>query len=475
MNKKIYLFAIVLLAAFFIGCDDVYDHVSAPPQAYEEEPVQSIDGFSFSIGSPLSSPLVLTQEALDEGAVYEAIKTNATPSLAEGATVVFKLEASDSENFEKVVELPSTSTNNTASVLAEALDTVVKSLYDKSPNAREIYLRATYFIVDGSTSSRMPSPVVLGPITITPAGPVIEEAYYLIGDLNGWGLGSLNEESQFSHSGANVYDDPIFTILVNGMEGNFKVAPKSANETGDWALVLGNTESDGNTALEGEFLADGGSMKVEQPGWVRVTINMMEGTYTIELIGEMNVSLYVPGGHQGWSPETAPMLYSRNFDFTYDGFVYFDGAHEFKFTATPSWDVNYGAGDEPGVLVDNGGNLHIEEEGYYLLTVDLSGAPYTYKAEKTEWGLIGDATQGGWDTSTPMEFDPDTGVWTVTAALEVGSYKFRANDEWNINVGGSLTDLVFGGDNLAIQEAGTYFITLDLSDPTAFKATLVKQ
>lgn len=75
------------------------------------------------------------------------------------------------------------------------------------------------------------------------------------------------------------------------------------------------------------------------------------------------------------------------------------------------------------MLTDDGGadNLNVTEAGYYRLNVDLSGSPYTYTAEKTEWGLIGDATEGGWDNSTPMTYDPDTRVWSVTTTLEGAS------------------------------------------------------
>ena len=44
----------------------------------------------------------------------------------------------------------------------------------------------------------------------------------------------------------------------------------------------------------------------------------------------MNLNLYVPGGHQGWDPETAPSLYNRNFDFKYEGYVYFNEGDEYK-------------------------------------------------------------------------------------------------------------------------------------------------
>ena len=205
---------------------------------------------------------------------------------------------------------------------------------------------------------------------------------------------------------------------------------------------------------------------------------MLEFTYTIEIIGEMNLELFIPGGYQGWSPETAPTVYSRNLDFKYEGYVYFGEASEYKFTSQPNWDgPNYGSSDEEGILSDDGGagNLNITEPGYYKLNVDLSGTPYTYSATKTDWGIIGDATPNGWDGSTAMTYDADTKLWSVVAELSDKEFKFRANDDWDINIGGDMDNLTYDGDNIKVTEAGTYLIVLDLSDPTIYKASITKQ
>lgn len=475
MNKKIYLFVTLIAVLFFSACEDVYEHIAADPQSYEQEDQQSINGFTFALASDLTSPLVLTNEQIDNEIVLAAINTTATPELAEGATVKLVIEASDTEDFANSVDLNSTADGNNATILAADLNEAVKELYGKRPNARAVYLRATYYIVDGTTASLMPTPIVLGPITVTPVGPVIELEYYMVGSANGWTIEDLNDW-QFSHSGNDVYDDPYFSLLVEN-PGEFKIVPKSSKEAASWDGVFGTQDE---AALEGELDLSGGNFKVEEPGWVRVTLNMMEYTYTIEVIGEMNLTLYVPGGHQDqeWSPDTAPTLYSRNFDFKYDGYVYFPEANtEYKFTSQPNWDgPNYGNIGTDGQLSDEGGadNLVIAESGFYKLDVDLSASPYTYSATKTEWGLIGDATLGGWDNDTDMTFDPETGIWTVTTDLSTGTFKFRANDGWDINLGGSINNLSYGGDNISVKE-GTYTITLDLSDSQQFKGTIVKQ
>lgn len=472
MNKKIYLIATLIAVLFLSACEDVYDHIAAEPQSYEQENPQSINGFNFALASDLTTPLVLTNELLDNETMLAAINTTATPELTEGASVKLVIDVSDTEDFENSLDINSTADGNNANILAADLNEAVKALYGKRPDPRAIYLRATYYIVEGTTASMMPNPVVLGPITVTPVAPVIETEYYMVGSANEWAIDNL-EDWKFNHSGNDIYDDPYFSMLVEN-PGEFKIVPKSSKEAASWDGVFGTQDG---TALEGELDLAGGNFKVEEPGWVKITLNMMEYTYTIEVIGEMNLTLYVPGGHQVWSPDSAPTLYSRNFNFKYDGFVYFADANtEYKFTSKPNWDgPNYGNSGTEGELSDDGGagNLVISEPGHYKLDVDLSGSPYTYTAVKTEWGLIGDATAGGWDTDTNMTFDAETKIWSVTTELSSGTFKFRANDGWDINFGGSITSLTYGGDNIAV-EAGTYTITLDLNNPQQYKGTIVK-
>lgn len=473
MKNKIYLFATLFAVLFFTACEDVYDHVAAPPQSYEQEDEQTIKGFTFSLGSDLSSAIVFSKKDLEPGIRLKAIETKATPSMADGATVKFIIEASNTDDFSKVVELTTVSTENTATIAASDLNEAVKTLYGKAPNARDIYLRATYYIVDGKSSSLMPDIIQLGPISVTPVAPIIETEYYIIGDVNGWNIEDL-EAYKFSHSGKDVYEDPIFTILVNNLKGNFKIAPKSSKEAASWDGVLGNP-IDGNTELSGDIvLENAGAMQVTEPGWVKITLNMMEYTYNIEIIGEMALELYVPGAHQGWSPETAPSLYNRNFDFKYDGYVYFgENNTEFKFTTERNWSgPAFGDGGD-GTLSGDGGNLVVSEAGMYRIIVDLSGNP-EYSMEKTVWGLIGDATEGGWDNSTPMTYDPATQLWSVITTLKTGTFKFRANNGWDINLGGDINNLGYGDDNINI-EAGTYKVSLDLSNSKVFKGTIVKQ
>jgi hypothetical protein len=324
----------------------------------------------------------------------------------------------------------------------------------------------------------IPTPADFGPVSVTPySNAKIETAYYLIGDVNGWNFGNL-DAYKFSHSDKDVYDDPIFAITTQMPAGYFKIVPQSSKDAGSWDGVLGNPV-DGNTELEGTLIvADAQAMRIMEGQWVKITIDMMESTYKIELLGNAKRQLYVPGGHQGWSPSTAPIVYSPNLDWKFDGYVYMQGGNEFKFTSDPDWDhTNYGNGGNGTLSTANdAGNITVSETGFYRLTVDLSNEPNTYTVTATEWGLIGDATPGGWDASTPMTLNSATGEWSVTATLGGGkAFKFRANNGWDINLGGEMNNLTYGGDNIPVATDGTYLITLKLGDASAYTYTIVKQ
>ena len=75
-----------------------------------------------------------------------------------------------------------------------------------------------------------------------------------------------------------------------------------------------------------------------------------------------------------------------------------------------------------------------------------------------------------------MEASEDNMVYTLTADLNAGDeWKFRANNQWTVSLGGALDNLSpFNGDNLKCEETGTYDIRLDLST-LPWTATVVKK
>jgi len=103
----------------------------------------------------------------------------------------------------------------------------------------------------------------------------------------------------------------------------------------------------------------------------------------------------------------------------------------------------------------------------YVNTVDL-----TYSFESYMIGLVGSATPNGWDTpDQKMDYDPATGTWNITIDLVVGEIKFRLNDGWAWNLGGTPDNLVHDGDDIPIDVAGNYTISLTITNETLGEET----
>lgn len=175
--------------------------------------------------------------------------------------------------------------------------------------------------------------------------------------------------------------------------------------------------------------------------------------------------LQVPGSYQGWDPASdQTMVYSRQADDEYEGFIYFNIDNAlYKYAQGFSWDTNWGDNEPDGILdpAGFGNDIPIDgEAGMYLLRASLNDLAHS--SEKTDWGVLGDATPTGWDADTDMVWDDANGVLSVTLDLVPGNIKFRANDDWAINFGDNAADgsLEFGGADIPVAEAGNYTIEL---------------
>jgi len=207
---------------------------------------------------------------------------------------------------------------------------------------------------------------------------------------------------------------------------------------------------------------------------------------------------YLPGDYQGWSPSTAgtaaaPTDGVYKTGGVYEGFMYVPagGTNQFKFTSAPDWNhINYGDSGTAGLLTTDGAaaGMTLPGPGFYEVSANPTTLAWTATLET--WAIIGDATPNGWGTETPMTYDPAYHAWKVTLNLiHNGSFKFRANNAWNIDFGietatGRLyfaDNPIFGGggakgglDNLTVPEDGNYTIYLDLSDPNTYRYYLDK-
>ncbi|QLC66463.1 SusE domain-containing protein [Flavobacterium sp. LPB0248] len=150
----------------------------------------------------------------------------------------------------------------------------------------------------------------------------------------------------------------------------------------------------------------------------------------------------------------------------FEAFVKVSVGDGFKFTGDgKTWDNgNYGtdgavaaiSGGQEFSLKNDGGSsdLKVAEAdgvGLYYVRVDMDAMKV--KVVKMQWGVIGAATNGGWDSESAMGYDFATNTWAYAGTdITAGPMKFRskntgiyingAGKDWTFNVG----DLLFVGD-----------------------------
>ncbi len=61
----------------------------------------------------------------------------------------------------------------------------------------------------------------------------------------------------------------------------------------------------------------------------------------------------------------------------------------------------------------------------------------TYSVTLTTWGVIGDATPGGWGSQTNMTYNATSKNFSLGIHLVSGGFKFRATRTWSVNYGAS--------------------------------------
>lgn len=174
---------------------------------------------------------------------------------------------------------------------------------------------------------------------------------------------------------------------------------------------------------------------------------------------------YVAVGYPEWDYTTAYLIGDPDGDGIYKGWVQLEGAT--SFAILDGKDVTkVMASDQP--ITD-------AKKGFVEISVDEDGN--VAFSDIAKWGIIGDATSGGWTSDTELEYDSNTRLWTAVTILNDKEFKFRANKEWAINYGidGITQDgLIFGGDNIKVQTAHAYIVTLNLTNAGKYTYSLTE-
>ncbi|MQN80883.1 DUF5115 domain-containing protein [Prevotella copri] len=339
----------------------------------------------------------------------------------------------------------------------------ITNKYGKRPKERDIDATLDAWQSNGSTAVKMVTSETFQ-VKAIPEAPFIDAAYYLVGDMfttddvNGWTKGVAKA---FNHSEKDVYDDPIFTVSFETTKADqyWKIIPKKNIDADDlWAPGVVGPKVDGDDSMTGALTnGEAKAGKIAKAGKYKLTINMMDYSYTIE---EVNYDpfIYFIGSTDGWKSNDQKLALVDDAKGVYTGYVYLADPNaagfEFKFQrAQGNWDTAIGAGTfvsfgGAAIGVDNG-NIGVNAgEGVYYMDVNLSEGTITATKVET-MGIIGGFNNWGGDavmTWNAKEYCFEATKVGVTA----DGWKFRINGGWDINLGGSLNNLTAGGDNIAV-------------------------
>ena len=461
-------FSIFLLGALAMAATSCEDAPEAPAmQSNPQEPILAQGDVQAAPAGVLAESGTFALEGAPKTVQVVAFTT--VDDLPEGATLKPQLQLSNSDSFEKVETLDVTVDLENGNYVVNTNDwnQAHLNLFGKSPKVKTAYYRIPVYIVYGGTEYRYQSPdyyAVAGTVdeTCKDAGFVIYDNYYFIGSINGWGL---NTDYPFTHSDADVYDDPVFSIKLeitqeildaNGGKCWWRIASEKAVADSNWELVYG-PEVDGDDNLSGMLIENGQSGVVSAPGKYRLTINMEEMTYEFAPITRPDY-VAVPSNANGWNESGAHLLWS-------EGKGYFCGAARvnntdggFKFIWDGSW-----FGGANGVIDAAGGNIPAPEDGNQLYWFTVSTEDMTYTMTPiTSIGVVGGLN--GWDANAPIELKADESllVWSGEVNL-TADWKIIINHSWDSNYGGpDVAELTFDGGNIGGFE-GNYTVTVDFS------------
>ena len=438
------------MALLMAGCTEDYKDWAQPFQNGPEEPVSV--SISVSPGAAVDFATITD----------ETVKLfSASVSNPEGAEATYTASITNEDGSKEIA----IKTDENFFCSTAELESAVNALWGRRPVARTIPVKVLAYVKVNGVAIASTGTTTL---TATPNAPIIEEAYYITGTVNGWD--NTNTDYELSNGGADPYENSIFTVMIPGdkVTGDieFKVTPKSGLG-GDWSKCLTASDTEGIFATNNA----GGNLKVayvKGAKFYRIQFDLMNQTWSGAGLS-FGDYFYEIGNESGWG--TSHALAGPANDGKYKGYYYLNGEFKFKPNAD-NWDddLEYVSGTTTsGTLTDAGGpNCPDPGEGFYEIFLDAGALNYTLtKIESVS--MIGGFNE--WASDLEMTYNAEEGCWEVTTDQVSGEYKFRANHDWAINWGGDVKGLTQDGANLSI-DGGSHTFKLYLSYNGAHKLTI---
>ena len=439
MNKKI--LSMIALVASVAACTDDYKDWAEPQTVPQPEKVSFADGSISTVATIDLNSVTDERVKVCNITAPTATDANYEPTY----TITF-----GEQNFDL---------DPNGTMAAADLQNYIVNTYTSNPVERAIDATVSMWLGNGATTVKTATSAVFQ-VKAIPQAPVIEAAYYLTGNINGWD--NTDTTYKLTNDGSDPYVNPVFTLRIpapeDGSNVEFKMTPESGIG-GDWSGCLAAGSEDGKF----NYNNNGGNLVITADPdalYYDLTFNMLEQTWKAASVG-FNEYIYEIGNESGWS-ENHPLHGDGNG--YYSAVIYLNG--EFKFKPNKdNWDGDWekASGDATsGTLTADGGpNIDGVEAGFYFVQVDLK--EMTYKLTPvTAISIIG-SVRGAWDTDVDMTYNELLNCWEARETLNAGEFKFRLNHDWAVNWGGTMDDLVQDGANLQLAADGPYIIRLYLS------------
>ena len=324
------------MALLMAGCTEDYKDWAQPFQNGPEEPVSV--SISVSPGAAVDFATITD----------ETVKLfSASVSNPEGAEATYTASITNEDGSKEIA----IKTDENFFCSTAELESAVNALWGRRPVARTIPVKVLAYVKVNGVAIASTGTTTL---TATPNAPVIEEAYYITGTVNGWD--NTNTDYELSNGGADPYENSIFTVMIPGdkVTGDieFKVTPKSGLG-GDWSKCLTASDTEGIFATNNA----GGNLKVayvKGAKFYRIQFDLMNQTWSGAGLS-FGDYFYEIGNESGWG--TSHALAGPANDGKYKGYYYLNGEFKFKPNAD-NWDddLEYVSGTTTsGTLTDAGG------------------------------------------------------------------------------------------------------------------------
>lgn len=504
MKKHILFGVTLLMAAAFTACtEDFKDWAS--PQTNSPENAITIPGFTASAVAAQN----LDTEA--ETVQLFALNTASLPDGFELGNARIELTVPGLSEDETVKTTVNTDISGYASV--ETLQDIVVENFGKRPTERTLNGHVLVNAVKDGQAVYLDAGNIS--VTLIPEAPYIAQNYYIVGGTKDW---NDSKEQKFSHSDLDVYDDPIFTIVIDGNpDGDtwFAIGDDAGVEAignGVWDQLLG--------VVGGESKSESGSLDyrynmgadnsfcVSNAKKIKVTIDMMEYTFQVSKVNIAD-AYYLIGGPGEWNAESAmtmPFSHSNQDVFDDPVFTYtiestgsemwfaFGDADAINAVADGTWNQLYGttgASEDLSGSFDRRYNLdgdhsfHVDGTAkMYRFSVNMAEMTYEIKPLNFDEYIWEAGVNNNWGSEEQALYGPEgDGLYTGFFYAQdadwsggKGAFKFTgAFNNWdNGNYGtGTMSDdglsgtlIDDGGSGNVLVDPGFYRADVNLAEMT---------